>query len=132
MIGAADLSGDGVPEVIVVATGAVTAYRRVGASLQRAAQAAGYAPRTVSSRSLPEALIGDLDGDGKPEVVVSRQSRDALVGLGLDGARFVARWSLDLRSSVQSNLVVADLDGDGLLDLAVADRRALHLFLSIR
>ena len=132
VIGAADLSGDGVPEIIVVATGVVTAYRRVGASLQRTAQAAGYASRAVSSRGLPEALIGDLDGDGKPDVVVSRQARDALVGLGLDGTRFVARWSLDLPSSLQSNVVVADLDGDGLLDLAVADRRALHLFLSIR
>jgi hypothetical protein len=27
---------------------------------------------------------------------------------------------------------VDDLDGDGLLDLAVGDRRALHVFLSVR
>jgi hypothetical protein len=33
---------------------------------------------------------------------------------------------------VQSNLLVHDLDGDGLLDLAVADRRGLHVFLSVR
>jgi hypothetical protein len=33
---------------------------------------------------------------------------------------------------VQSNLLVEDLDGDGLLDLVVADRRGLHVFLSVR
>jgi hypothetical protein len=136
LVGAADLSGDDTPEIIAVAPpharGGVTAYRRVGTSLQRMAQAAGYSSRAVGSRNLPEALIADLDGDGKPEVVVARQSRDALVGLGLDGARFVTRWSVDLRRPFQSNLLVADLEGDGLLDLAVADLRALHLFLSIR
>jgi hypothetical protein len=33
---------------------------------------------------------------------------------------------------MQSNLLIDDLDGDGLLDLVVADRGALHLFLSVR
>ena len=32
----------------------------------------------------------------------------------------------------ESNLVAADLSGDGLVDLAVADRRLLHVFLSVR
>jgi hypothetical protein len=33
---------------------------------------------------------------------------------------------------VTSNLAAADIDGDGLLDLAVATRRGLHVFSSIR
>jgi hypothetical protein len=132
VVGGADLSGDGAPEVIAVAPGAVTAYRRSGSVLQRAAQTAGHALRVAGSRVVPEAVIVDLDGDGRPEVVMPRQARDTIVGLGLDGTRFVARWSLVLRSPLQSNLVVADLDGDGLLDLAAADRHTLHLFLSAR
>jgi hypothetical protein len=42
------------------------------------------------------------------------------------------RWSIVLGSAVESNLVAADLDGDGLLDLAVADRGGLHVFRSPR
>src|SRR5262249_36296128 len=130
-----DLSGDDVPEVIAMvaayARDAVIAYRRAGALLQRVAQATGY-PSRIGSGSLAEMPIADLDGDGKPEVIVGRRSREAVVGLGLDGSRFVARWNLELRGQLQSNPIVADVDGDGLLNLAVADRCALHLFLSVR
>jgi hypothetical protein len=132
LIGAADLSGDGVPEIVAVAGGVVTAYRRIGASLQRVAQAAGYAPRGGGSRSAPEPLLADLDGDGRPEIVVTRQARDVLVGLRLDAGRLVPQWLLQLGAPLGSSPAIADLDGDGLLDLAVADRRALHLFLSTR
>ncbi len=136
LIGAADVSGDHAPEIIAVATphlgGALTVFRRVGASLSRVARAAGYSSHAIGSRNLDQALIADLDGDGITEVVVPRQSRDALAGLQLLGDHLVERWSVDLRSGIQSNLAATDLDGDGLLDLAVADRRALRVFLSVR
>lgn len=136
LIGAADLSGDGVTEVVAVATphldGVLTAYRRVGGALVAVGSAAGYASHAIGSRNLEQALIADLDGDGLPEVVVPRQSREVLVGLALRGNRFVERWAVDFKGPVSSNLVTADLDGDGLLDLAVAVRRGLMVFLSLR
>src|SRR5262245_25407866 len=136
VIGSADVSGSGVPDIIAVAgphgRGVVSAYRRSGATLIRAASASGYSSHVVGSRNLDQAVIADLDGDGRPEVVLPRLSRDGLVGLQPEGARFLERWSLELRSPVQSNLGVADVDGDGLRDLAVADRRALHVYLSSR
>jgi len=136
LIGAADLSGDGVPEIVAVATphldGLLTAYRRVGGALVATASAAGFASHLIGSRNLEQALIGDLDGDGLPEVVLPRQSREVLAGLELRGDRFVERWAADFKSPLTSNLVAADLDGDGLLDLAVATRRGLHVFLSVR
>jgi hypothetical protein len=63
---------------------------------------------------------------------VPRQARETLTSLELDGARFVERWSINLRAAIESNLLAADLDGDGLLDLVVADRRALYVFYSVR
>jgi len=110
----------------------VSAYRRSGTTLIRVVSASGYSSHAAGSRNLDQAVIADLDGDGRPEVVLPRLSRDGLVGLQPDGARFLERWSLELRSPVQSNLVAADVDGDGFLDLAVADRRALHVYLSSR
>ena len=136
VIAAADLSGDGIPEVLAVRAphvgGALTAYRRRGAALVSIAQAPGFASHAIGSRNQGQALAADLDGSGRAEVVVPRQSRDVLAALELDGGRFVERWSLALKSPIESNLVAADLDADGLLDLAVADRRALHVFLSVK
>jgi hypothetical protein len=136
LIGVADLSGDGVPELIAVATphldGVLTAYRRSGGALVPIARAPGYGSHAIRSRNLDQALIADLDGDGLPEVVVPRLSREVIAGLHLRGERFVERWAVDLKSPISSNLVAADLDGDGLLDLAVAVPRGLHVFLSVR
>ena len=136
VIGSAEVSGSGIPDIIAVAgphaRGVVSAYRRSGTALIRVVSASGYSSHAAGSRNLDQAVIADFDGDGRPEVVLPRLSRDGLVGLQPDGTRFLERWSLELRSPVQSNLVAADVDGDGFLDLAVADRRALHVYLSSR
>ncbi len=136
LVGAADLSADGVPEVVAVTAphvdGVLTAYRRGGGGLVAVASAAGYASHVMGSHNQEQCLIADFDGDGRPEVVLPRQSREVLVGLQLRGDRFAERWAVDFKSPLASNLVAADLDGDGLLDLAVAVRRGLHVFLSVR
>jgi len=110
--------------------GMLTAYRLRGTSLVPIAEATGYGSHALGSRNLEQASVADLDGNGRPEVVLPRQSRETVAGLELQGERFVERWSLGLRSQLHSNLLVADLDGDGLLDLALADRARLHVFLS--
>src|SRR5262249_47634295 len=131
-----DLSGDGVPEVIAVraphAGGALTAYRRRGGTLVPLAQAWGYASHVPGSRNQDQALIADFDGNGRGEVVLPRQSREVIAALEFDGTRFIERWSVAFKSPIESNLMAADLDGDGLLDLAVADRRGLYVFFSVR
>ena len=136
VVGAADLSRDGSPELVAVRTphlgGVLTAYRRKGAALAVAAQVSGFSSHAAGSRNEDQALIADLDGNGRPEVIVPRQSRETLVSLELEGSRFVERWSINLRGAIESNLIVADVDGDGLLDLVVADRRALYVFFSVR
>lgn len=136
LLGAADISGGGAPEVIAVRTphigGVLTAYRRRGPALVAVAQTAGYSSHAIGSRNQDQGLLADLDGNGRPEVVLPRQAREAIVGLELSAGRFSERWSVALRSPLQSNLLAADLDGDGLLDLALADRGALRVFLSVR
>lgn len=135
-IGAADVSGDGIPELIAVNTphlaGVLVAYERKGGALIPSAKVLGYASHEAGSRNLDQAVIADMSGNGRLEVVLPRQGRDALAALALVNGRWVERWALQLAGPVQSNLVAEDLDGDGLLDLAVADRRGLHVFLSVR
>jgi hypothetical protein len=136
VVGAADLTGDGVPEVVAVSAlsrdGVLTLYRRRAGTLGAVASAAGYAAGARGSRHPDHAVMGDFDGDGRLEVVLPRQSGEILVALEMRNERFVERWAVDFKSPVTSNLAAADIDGDGLLDLAVATRRALHVFLSLR
>jgi hypothetical protein len=136
-VGVADLYGADGAEVVAVRSphfgGVLTAYRLRGTSLVPVAQTGSiaYGSHALGSRNLEQAWVADLNGNGRPEVVLPRQSRETVAGLELQGERFVERWSLGLRSPLQSNLLIADLDGDGLLDLALADRGGLHVYLSV-
>ena len=136
VIGAADVTGDRVPELIAVNTphiaGVLVAYERRATSLVPVAKALGYASHALGSRNEDQAVLADLSGNGRLEVILPRQSRDVLAGLALSNGRWEEQWALQLAGPVQSNLLVDDLDGDGLLDLVVADRRALNVFLSVR
>jgi hypothetical protein len=136
VIGAADVTGDRVPELIAVNTphiaGVLVAYERRTASLVPVAKALGYASHALGSRNEDQAVLADLSGKGRLEVILPRQSRDVLAALALSNGRWEEQWALQLAGPVQSNLLVDDLDGDALLDLVVADRRALNVFLSVR
>ena len=136
VIGAADVSGDGIPELIAVNTphleGVLVAYERRAASLIPLAKALGYSSHADGSRNQDQAVIADMSGNGRIEVILPRQGRDVLAALELTRGRWEERWALQLAGPAQSNLVAEDLDGDGLLDLVVADRRGLHVFVSVR
>ena len=136
VIGAADLSGDSIPELIAVNTpdfaGVLVAYERRGTVLVPMAKALGYSSHAPGSRNQDQAVIADMTGNGRLEVILPRQGRDVLAALEMSNGRWEERWALQLSGPVQSNLLVHDLDGDGLLDLVVADRRGIHAFLSVR
>ena len=135
LVGAADLGGGGAPEIVAVRVphsgGVLIALRRKGGALVVVAQAPGFGSHVAGSRNQDQALLADLDGNGRPEVVLPRQSRVALAALELEGSRWVERWSVTLRGPIESNLAAADVDGDGLLDLAFADRHTLYVFFSV-
>jgi hypothetical protein len=136
VIGAADVTGDQVPELIETNTphvaGVLVAYERRAAALVPMAKALGYSSHALGSRNEDQAVIADLSGHGRLAVILPRQSRDVLAALELSNGRWEEQWALQLAGPMQSNLLIDDLDGDGLLDLVVADRGALHLFLSVR
>jgi len=130
-LAAVDLDGDGRADVVLAHdTNFVSVFRNTGApgeittnSLsERTDLAAGYRPIGVA--------VGDLDGDGKPDLVVPdwaignvtvfrNTSSPGLINAGsfASGVRLTTGpgpW----------NCAIGDLDGDGLTDLVVANGSA--------
>lgn len=70
--------------------------------------------------------LGDLDGDGRPEVVAMTTLGDVFAR-GADG-KVLPGWPVRLRGShEQSSPLVADLDGDRTAEVVIAIDREVHV-----
>ncbi|EMR02909.1 T9SS type A sorting domain-containing protein [Cesiribacter andamanensis] len=62
---------------------------------------------------------GDVDGDGKPDLVITDVENDAVLLFRNDGAGSFSPTNLQLDTYYMFNVSLGDVDGDGDLDLAV-------------
>jgi len=124
----ADLDGDGIPEIVVgygsnydpSHQGGASAFRRDG-TLMWSVVTAAFSDGTNSWTHAPVVgtpAIGDVDGDGKLEVVFG--SFDHHVYL-VDAATGAAKtgWPVDVGDTVYSSAAIYDIDGDGLPDIII-------------
>jgi hypothetical protein len=78
---------------------------------------------SITSNNLAGGTLADVNGDGKLDVVVVDQNSPANVWtlLGNGDGTFQSPTSVALSGAAGSNVVFADFNGDGLLDLAGID-----------
>ena len=74
--------------------------------------------------------VGDLDGDGIPEVLVAGEERTVVYSLAPDGGSLVLGRGLSIGDRGADGILVADADGDGVNDVVMA-RGGLRFFKGV-
>jgi RHS repeat-associated protein len=124
-----DWNGDGLPDVIEIgAGGRATVWANMGDQSLRGPSAAGSVPLFAS----PQAQVAfvDMDGDGFADLIRADGPLSGYVPR-LDGAGFgipVSWRQAPSAAPAAANTRLADLNGDGIVDLISSSPRGLSLF----
>jgi hypothetical protein len=93
--------------------GVVEFYQMRGDKLEIVAQVPGYSSHTIGSRNLDRAIAGDLDGDGRIELLVPDQAQQLLGAIRRTSEWAETAWEIPIGGRLNTNLMgVALTSGD--------------------
>jgi len=130
LVRSADINGDKIPDIVGVSGLYSTATALMG-------QGNGsFTPGPVSSigfQGVGGMALQDLNGDGKVDLIVSGYIATGANGIGVcfgngDGS-FQASIFYQVADPSVEDLVLADVNGDGIADAAIAGENGIWLFL---
>jgi hypothetical protein len=122
---AADLDGDGRPDLVVANNGADTLSVLLNTATPGASVPSFGAQQTVPTGSHPSwASVADVNGDGRPDLVVANHDANSvgvllnLAAAGNATVSFAAQQSFPV-GAAPTQTTLADVNGDGLPDVLV-------------
>jgi hypothetical protein len=128
-VGVADFTGDGRPLIAAVITphiaGSLRLYRLEGGTLAEVARLDGVTNHVIGSRDLDLARITDIDGDGRPEIVLPAQDRLSLTAVSFTGGR----GRIVARAVVPSPIIRLEPMNGGAAVVHLQDRSTVTLAL---
>jgi len=115
-----DLNGDGKPDLAISANDGISILLNSGTGTFGAA---AYYPSGVSGSATGDGIaIGDLNGDKKPDVVVTDENFGAIVYLNQGSGTFKESGTVgSLGVNGTNNVVLADINNDKKLDIVMPD-----------
>jgi hypothetical protein len=124
----ADINGDGKMDVVQIAGPGLVAQLGNG-------DGTFQAPVTLYTGSVYKFAIGDVNGDKRPDIVVSLISgKVGTIGVLLNNGdgTFASPVIYSLDGYLSTNVLLGDFNGDGKLDIAVttADNNLMHVRLN--
>jgi len=129
LVAIGDLDGDGKPDLAVANSysNTVSIFRNTSTSGSIAAGSFGAKVDFATGIQPISVTIGDLDGDGKPDLAVANNSsttvsvfRNTSTSGSIAASSFAAKVDFTTGNNPYS-VAIGDLDGDGKPDLAVAN-----------